>query len=30
MTNLTSHRYYDVANVLQPGFLLMAGVNFKL
>lgn len=30
MTNLTSHRYYDLANVLQPGFLLMAGVNFKL
>ncbi len=30
MTNLTSHRYYDLANVLQPGFVVMAGVAWKL
>ena len=27
MTNLTSHRYYDIANVRQPGFLVMAGAS---
>lgn len=30
MTNLTSHRYYDIANVLQPGFLVMAGARLRL
>lgn len=30
MTNLTSHRYYDIANVRQPGFLMMAGVDVRL
>ena len=29
MTNLTNHHYYDLANVRQPGFLVMAGVGFK-
>lgn len=30
--NLTSHRYYDLGNILQPGIWWMAGVkvNFKL
>lgn len=28
--NITSHRYYDLANVLQPGFIAMAGVSIKL
>lgn len=28
--NLTSHRYYDLAGVRQPGFLLMAGVRLAL
>ncbi len=28
--NLTSHKYYDVANVLQPGFWFMGGVKVKL
>lgn len=28
--NLTSHRYYDLGNVLQPGFWFMAGASFKL
>lgn len=27
--NLTSHRYYDLGNVLQPGFWLMTGVKWK-
>lgn len=26
--NLTSHRYYDLGNVLQPGFWLMSGVKY--
>ena len=30
MTNLTAHRYFDLANVRQPGFLLMAGARVKL
>lgn len=30
MTNLTSHRYYDLANVRQPGFMLMGGVKVRL
>lgn len=30
LTNLTSHRYYDLANVRQPGFMLMGGVRFSL
>ncbi len=29
MTNLTSHRYYDLANVRQPGFLVMAGASLQ-
>ena len=29
MTNLTSHRYYDLGNVRQPGFLVMAGGKLK-
>lgn len=28
--NLTSHRYYDIGNVLQPGFWFMAGATFSL
>lgn len=28
--NLTSHKYYDVANVLQPGFWFMGGVKVTL
>lgn len=27
--NLTSHRYYDLGNVLQPGFWLMGGAKWK-
>lgn len=27
--NLTSYRYYDLGNVLQPGFWLMAGAKLK-
>lgn len=27
--NLTSHRYYDLGNVLQPGFWLMTGAKWK-
>lgn len=30
MTNLTAHRYYDLANVMQPGFLILGGVRFTL
>ena len=30
MNNLTSYRYYDLGNVEQPGFWLMAGVKVKL
>lgn len=30
MTNLTSHRYFDLANVRQPGFMIMGGVKVKL
>ena len=29
MNNLTSYRYYDLGNVEQPGFWLMAGAKFK-
>lgn len=29
-TNLTSHRYFDLANIPQPRFLAMAGVKFRL
>ena len=29
-TNLTAHRSYDIANVRQPGFLVMAGARFTL
>lgn len=29
LTNLTSHRYYDLANVLQPGFMVMAGAAVR-
>ena len=28
--NLTNHHYYDLANVRQPGFIVMAGVKFNL
>ena len=28
LNNLTSYRYYDLGNVLQPGFWLMAGAKF--
>lgn len=27
--NLTNHRYYDLGNVLQPGFWLTAGIKMK-
>jgi iron complex outermembrane receptor protein len=27
--NLTSYRYYDIGNVQQPGFWLMAGTKWK-
>lgn len=30
LTNLTNHHYYDLANVRQPGFLVMAGVRFTV
>lgn len=30
LTNLTSHRYYDLSNVRQPGFMLMAGAKVRL
>lgn len=30
LSNLTSHRYYDLANVLQPGFTVMAGAAVRL
>ena len=30
MNNLTSYRYYDLGNVPQPGFWLMAGAKIKL
>jgi iron complex outermembrane receptor protein len=30
MDNITSHRYYDLGNVLQPGFWIMVGGNLKL
>ncbi len=29
MNNLTSYRYYDLGNVVQPGFWLMAGAKMK-
>ena len=29
-TNLTSHRYFDLANVRQPGFLALCGIKLKL
>lgn len=29
-TNLTNHHYFDLANVRQPGLLVMAGVKVKL
>ncbi len=29
MTNLTAHRYCDLANVTQPGFLLMGGASLS-
>lgn len=29
LSNLTSHRYYDLANVLQPGFTVMAGAAVR-
>ena len=30
LSNLTNHPYYDLANVRQPGFLVMAGVKVRL
>lgn len=30
MTNLTNHRYYDLANVVQPGFMVLAGIRARL
>lgn len=30
LTNLTNHHYYDLGNVRQPGFMVMAGVGVKL
>jgi iron complex outermembrane receptor protein len=30
LTNLTSHRYFDLANVRQPGFMVMAGASWRL
>lgn len=27
--NLTAHRFYDIANVEQPGFFIMAGASWK-
>lgn len=30
LTNLTAKRYYDLGNVRQPGFILMAGISFKI
>lgn len=30
LTNLTSHRYYDIANVRQPGFMILCGTTFRL
>lgn len=30
LSNLTNHRYVDLANVKQPGFLLLGGVSFNL
>lgn len=30
LNNLTNHKYYDLGNVLQPGFWFMGGVSVKL
>lgn len=30
LSNLTSHRYYDIANVRQPGLLVLAGGSVRL
>ena len=30
LTNLTSHRYFDLANVPQPRFMVLAGVKVSL
>jgi vitamin B12 transporter len=30
MTNLTAHRYCDLANVVQPGFLVTAGASVSI
>ena len=30
LSNLTARRYYDLGNVRQPGFLVMAGAKFRL
>lgn len=29
LTNLTAHRYYDLANVRQPGFMALGGVRLR-
>lgn len=29
-SNLTNHHYYDIANVRQPGLVVLAGTTFKL
>lgn len=30
MTNLTAHRYFDLANVRQPGFMVLGGIRLHL
>lgn len=30
LSNLTAKRYYDLGNVRQPGFLVMAGAKWRL
>ena len=30
LTNLTSHRYFDLANVRQPGFMILCGMTFRM
>lgn len=30
LTNLTAHRYFDLANVRQPGLMVLGGIRFRL
>lgn len=30
LNNITSHTYYDIGNIRQPGFWLMAGVSYNI